>query len=1030
MKDRKVLALILVLILVLSSFSFAFADTELLQDQDIEEIEVPENPDNLSEGITVKAPSIKTSGGDLRTNSFSISEFVALTDEGNNIPWDQPGSIKIDKYATPVDGIDNQWKITLEVEGKNHATTSDIVLLIDRSGSMSGSKLTAAQNAAQNFVNQLMPDPTKTNIRIAVVSFAGNVTVDSGFKTAADKQDLIDAIDFTANGGTFIQAGLKQASALLSSSVADSKNIVLLGDGEATYSYGIDEPNDYLEYWYTSSGRNYYRTTSAVPESEFEYSSTVGDGTSAHTRYESGTGYRNYYRHGANSVAEAGFIKASSHTIYTIALETNTEGTWTLNNIASPGKAYSGSSGDLTTIYNSISAEIVYAAEDAVITDPMGAMFSIPGIDATNYNDHIHVSRGTVSWNNDTETITWNLGNITEVVATMWYIVELAPEALPDVDYPTNEATYVDYTNINDESAKMYFPIPEVKITEGPPPPTGTLTIAKEVYIDGDEDPENQTVFTFMVDGETVTASAINSGTIELEVGSYVVTETAFGMYTPDATTLQAIVTTQGGLVTFVNRYTTPPTDGTLIVDKIVTGDLADDEDVFVFNIYPQQDVSIQVFSYSVTASAITDGSIQLPEGYYMVVETEYGEYTPSTTSQFVWITAGQTTSVAFYNDWSSEEPTPGNILINKTVTGNRSNTSDIFTYDIEPYYFESDNGPMPTALQMPEFPIVVTASAITDGYAVHLEPGWYLVTERDPSPYNLTSRSSNDPEYELDGARGIIVYVSEDSQTVVNFTNRYNISTPSSDYRMSITKSADAAEVNVGDLITYTITVTNTGDVTLTNVAVVDEMVGLDEVIATLGVGASETFTATYLATEVGLLENTATATDNQAPTVSDEALVFVVQGPPLGVPGLTINKTVVGGTGQVFNPGDTVQFKIVVTNTGTETLENILVEDVLAGFLQVIPSLNPGQSQEFVVSVKLDANFANDTLENIATATNSKTGTLQDTASILVEEVVEIEEEEPPLAIPDTGADASVLLYGAGAMLSLLGVFKKKRR
>ncbi|MDP3387511.1 MAG: hypothetical protein Q8S24_09770, partial [Eubacteriales bacterium] len=471
-----------------------------------------------------------------------------------------------------------------------------------------------------------------------------------------------------------------------------------------------------------------------------------------------------------------------------------------------------------------------------------------------------------------------------------------------------------------------------------------------------------------------------------------------------------------------------PPTDGTLIIDKIVTGDLSDETDVFEFNIYPQQAVSVMVVGYYVTASAITDGSIQLPQGYYMVVETDYGSYTPSTTSQYVWITAGQTTSVAFYNDWSSEYTTPGSILINKTVTGNRANSSDIFTYDIVPYYYENGNDLMPNTLQMPQFPLVVTASAVTDGYAGHLEPGWYLVTERDPSPYNLTARSSNDPEYELDGARGIIVYVGEDSQTVVNFTNRYNISTPSSDYRMSITKTADAAEVNVGDLITYTITVTNTGDVTLTNIAVKDEMVDLDEVIATLNVGASRTFTATYLATEEGLLENTATATDDQAPAVLDEALVFVVEGPPLGVPGLVISKTVVGGPNQVFNPGDTVQFKILVTNTGTEKLENILVEDILAGFLQSIPSLDPGQSQEFTVSVTIDESFDEESFDNVATATNTKIGTLRDTATVLVE--IEIEEEEPPLDIPDTGSGGALYAYGAGAMLSLLGLLKKKRR
>ncbi|HAE41727.1 MAG TPA: hypothetical protein DCG34_02265, partial [Clostridiales bacterium] len=393
------------------------------------------------------------------------------------------------------------------------------------------------------------------------------------------------------------------------------------------------------------------------------------------------------------------------------------------------------------------------------------------------------------------------------------------------------------------------------------------------------------------------------------------------------------------------------PIEGTLEIYKNVDGDLALDTDVFTFTInpavQPAEEFSAMAVLYpAVTASAITNGSITLPAGDYIVEETVFGEYTSLTTPQSITITAGQTTSVTFYNELFSDDPTPGSILINKTVTGNRSDEDDVFTYDIEPYYFENDNGFdfMPNAVQMPEFPIVVTASAIEggDGYAGNLEPGFYLVTERDPSPYNLTARSSNS-EYELYEDRGIIVYVDEETQTVVNFTNRYNVSTPSTTYRMSITKTADAAEVNVGDVITYTITVTNTGDGTLTNVAVVDERVGLDEVIATLGVGASRTFTATYLATEVGLLENTATATDNQAPYV--EAKVSVI-----------------------------------ISDIATEIIEE-----------EPVPESVPEVEEEV--------------------------------------EVVVIETEEPPLAIPDTGADASVLLYGAGAILSLLGVIKKKR-
>jgi LPXTG-motif cell wall-anchored protein len=265
-------------------------------------------------------------------------------------------------------------------------------------------------------------------------------------------------------------------------------------------------------------------------------------------------------------------------------------------------------------------------------------------------------------------------------------------------------------------------------------------------------------------------------------------------------------------------------------------------------------------------------------------------------------------TAQAIVNIFDDVQPTYGSIRIDKSVNGNQSNQNDVFTF----------------VISQGEWSRTVTASAIQDGIALDLEPGTYIVTEQNPSPYTLQT------------ANNVPVEVTTGNESLVQFTNRYNISSPppSTTYSMSITKTANETEVSVGDLITYTITVTNTGNGTLTNISVIDDMVDLDEVIATLAVGASQSFEVTYLTTEIGLLENTATATSTQTSEVEDVALVFVIEV-PLGVP---------------------------------EVEEEV--------------------------------------------------------------EVVEVPEEEVPLAIPDTGTDASVFAYGAGAMLSLLGLLKKKRR
>ena len=81
-----------------------------------------------------------------------LSALAVANDPEPQIPGDTPatpGEVKTDKTATPVDGKVNVFDVTLRMEAKaKEGEVSDVVLVMDRSGSMSGTKIQRAKEAA------------------------------------------------------------------------------------------------------------------------------------------------------------------------------------------------------------------------------------------------------------------------------------------------------------------------------------------------------------------------------------------------------------------------------------------------------------------------------------------------------------------------------------------------------------------------------------------------------------------------------------------------------------------------------------------------------------------------------------------------------------------------------------------------------------------------------------------------------------------------------------------------------------------
>jgi uncharacterized repeat protein (TIGR01451 family) len=160
----------------------------------------------------------------------------------------------------------------------------------------------------------------------------------------------------------------------------------------------------------------------------------------------------------------------------------------------------------------------------------------------------------------------------------------------------------------------------------------------------------------------------------------------------------------------------------------------------------------------------------------------------------------------------------------------------------------------------------------------------------------------------------------------------------------------------NVGDKINYSFTVTNTGNVTLTNITVSDPIVTVVGGPITLAPGASNnsTFTGTYTLTQAdidaGKKDNTATTTGRDPQNISvvdtdDETTIIPKNASIDLIKTGVLNMNFVSPNG-VANVGDKINYSFTVTNTGNVTLTNITVTDPIVTVVGGPITLAPGAS------------------------------------------------------------------------------------
>ncbi len=199
---------------------------------------------------------------------------------------------------------------------------------------------------------------------------------------------------------------------------------------------------------------------------------------------------------------------------------------------------------------------------------------------------------------------------------------------------------------------------------------------------------------------------------------------------------------------------------------------------------------------------------------------------------------------------------------------------------------------------------------------------------------------------------------------------------------RLTVTQNCPVSPVSLGGLLTYSGSVSNAGNVTLTNVLVLNDHSGATPVFAaaTLAPGAVAAFTGSYTAPVTGSCSITSTLTASASDkctgtkvTASASSSCPLVTAPEIEVvllcPAVPPQPSgILNYTGTVSNPGNVTLTNVVVMNINGWTGTNVVVFTAA--------SLAPGATATFSGAYQVPPNCCSVSTEVLATGKDACTG------------------------------------------------------
>lgn len=366
-----------------------------------------------------------------------------------------------------------------------------------------------------------------------------------------------------------------------------------------------------------------------------------------------------------------------------------------------------------------------------------------------------------------------------------------------------------------------------------------------------------------------------------------------------------------------------------------------------------------QVFGSLSPGSGSTYGITEtVPSGWDLTSSTCTIDGSPAGSPAAITVQDGKTTICTFEN--TAFEVGRAKIVVDKVTVPSGDPTSFHFSL--------KDDG----AVEIDTFDL---ADGDTPGSSEFLLPGTYSLAETVPTTgWDLTNTVCNSSNGGTEDAAAIVLTGAE--TVTCTFTNTKQAPA------LTIVKTATPTTYSaVGNVISYSFLVTNSGNVTLSGPFTVNDDKATNEscpVTASLAPGASITCTASYTITQAdldaGSVTNIASASAGTVTSPTDTETVTAVASPAIDITKSVALTTDADGSGAA-SPGDTLTYAFVVRNTGNVTLNPVAVADPLAGLSAITcpaTTLAPGISMTCAATlIVTQAHLVAGVIANTATAT-----------------------------------------------------------